>query len=61
MKYLIVKCEELNDQYECDAYRTPITMTANWKNWCKVKKPKFLFEVYEFVNDNFKLIKEYYD
>lgn len=24
MKYLILKCEELADQYECDANRTPV-------------------------------------
>ena len=27
--YVIVKCTELNDQYECDADRTPILVLTN--------------------------------
>ena len=61
MKYLIVKCEELGDQFECDADRTPITMTDDWKKWYNTNKPKYLFEVYEFVNNKFNLVKGYED
>lgn len=60
MKYLIMKCEELDDQNECDVYREPITMTDNWKEWFKTVKPNYLFEVYEYKNKEFKCIKEYY-
>ena len=59
MFYLIMKCEPLNDQYECDANRTPISMTNDWRNWYNVNKPDYMFEVYEFINDEFKIIKDY--
>ena len=29
MKYLIIECNELGDQWECDADRTPICITEN--------------------------------
>lgn len=55
MKYLIVKCRELNDQYECDADRTPICLTDDFK-----KFDKYGYEIYEITSENtFKLIKEY--
>ncbi len=59
MKYLIMKCEELNDQWETDADRIPITMVDDWKKWEKEFKPKWFYEVYEFNNNNFTLIKEW--
>lgn len=59
MKYLIMRCEELNDQYECDANRTPITMTDNWMEWYKKTSPDYYFEVYEFKNNEFILVKNY--
>ena len=59
MKYLIIKCDELNDQYECDANRTPITMTDNWMEWYKKTSPDYYFEVYEFKNNEFILVKDY--
>lgn len=59
MKYLIMKCEELNDQYECDADRTPITMTDNWKTWYKDNNPNYCFEVYEYKNNHFTCVKDY--
>lgn len=59
MKYLIMKCEELRDQYECDAARTPITMTDNWKTWYKDNNPDYYFEVYEYKNNHFTCIKDY--
>ena len=57
--YLIVKCVELDDQWECDAKRTPITLTNDWRNWYETEKPKYLFEVYEFTKGNFHRRKEY--
>lgn len=59
MKYLIVECEELGDQYECDANRIPITMTDDWKDWYKKTKPDYYFEVYEFKNNKFVVVKSY--
>lgn len=56
MKYLIVKCEELDDGWECDARRTPMYITDNWKK----KRPKYPFEVYEILSSgSLKLIKHY--
>lgn len=59
MKYLIVKCEELTDQYECDADRTPMYMTDDWKN----NYPKnYNFEVWELSKTGtFRCIKSYED
>lgn len=59
MKYLIMKCEELGDQYECDANRIPITMTDDWETWYKKTEPDYCFEVYEFKNNEFILVKDY--
>ena len=59
MKYLIMRCEELNDQYECDANRTPITMTDNWMEWYKKTEPDYYFEVYEYKNNQFVCVKDY--
>lgn len=63
-KYLIVKCEELEDQYECDADRTPVAMTDDFKEWYKKNTPQYSFEVWEYSEENeerdeFKLVKEY--
>ena len=52
--YLIMKCSELSDQFECDASREP---------FCLAEDPKqygYGFEVYEVKSNNtFKLVKEY--
>lgn len=61
MKYLIMECKELMDQYECDADRTPITIVDDWKEWFDKAKPDYMFEVYELKNDKFRLIKGYND
>lgn len=61
MKYLIMKCDELCDQYECDAHRTPITMTDNWVEWYNANRPRYHFEVYELQNEMFVLVKDYED
>lgn len=57
MKYLIVKCDELGDQFECDADRTPMYMTDDWMN----NYPKdYRFEVWELLeNGTFECIKDY--
>ena len=57
--YLIMKCDELGDQYECDANREPITLVDDWEKWFYDTNPEYRFEVYEFNNDEFTLIKEY--
>lgn len=56
LKYLIVKCKLLSDQFECDADRTPLFLTDDWKR----DYPKEgYYEVYELMpTNNFKLIKE---
>lgn len=59
MKYLIIKCDELGDQYECDANRIPITMTDDWTEWYRNTNPDYYFEVYEFKNNEFTLVKDY--
>lgn len=61
MKYLIVKCEELDDQWECDANRKPITMTDNWQEWYIDNIPDYYFEVYEYneKENTFSCIKNY--
>ena len=53
-KYLIIKCTELNDQFECDAYRKPICMTDDYSTY------GIGYEVYELTPKNeFHRIKEY--
>ena len=54
MKYLIIKCDPLNDPYECDADRTPVCMTDD------PTKYGFGYEVWEVQEDGtFVRIKEY--
>lgn len=54
MKYLIIKCDELSDGWECDAYREPICMTGDYSKY------GYGYEAYELQSDNtFKLIKDY--
>lgn len=55
MKYLVVKCDELNDQWECDANRTPICLTDDYS-----KYDCFGYDIYEVKADGtFELIREY--
>ena len=55
MKYLIVECVELGDQWECDADRLPICLTDNYSKYGRG------YEVYELLEDGtFKLIKDYH-
>lgn len=54
-KYLIMKCDELSDQYECDADRSPVCLVDDWAYY-----NEYGYEVYEILKNNtFKLIKSY--
>lgn len=57
--YLIMECRELGDQWECDADRSPVTLTEDWKQWYNETKPFYPFEIYEFVDNKFSCIKDY--
>lgn len=60
IKYLIMKCEELNDQYECDANREPVCLVDDWEQWYKKNKPDYYFEVYKCEDDMpCELVKSY--
>jgi hypothetical protein len=53
-KYLIIKCKELNDQWETDADRTVVCLTNDYN-----KFNKFGYEIYEIKGPALKLVKEY--
>lgn len=60
MRYLIMKCDVLDDQYECDADRTPVTMTNDWLAYYRTHDIDYQFEVWELKEDNsFECVKEY--
>lgn len=48
--YLIVECNELSDQYECDADRIPTLILIN-PNQSDLKKFKYGYEIYETSAD----------
>lgn len=53
--YLVVRCEELGDQYECDANRVPICLTEDYDKYNKQG-----YEIYKVLADNtFERIREY--
>jgi len=56
--YLIMKYEALNDQYECEADRTPIAITGDWRDWIN-NNPNFTdsFEVYKWENNTMTLVR----
>ena len=57
MKYLVVECTELGDQWECDADRTPICLTDDYSKYNKMG-----YEIYEVKSDGtFELIRNYYE
>lgn len=60
-KYLIVKCKELGDQYECDADREPMFLVDDWEDWFAKNHPTYLFEVYKFVDDKEATLEKTYD
>ena len=56
MKYLIVKCIPLDDQYECDADRIPLCVTEDYSTYKNV----FGYEVWKIQkNGNLKKIQNY--
>lgn len=54
--YLIVKCDELWDQYECDANRKPLCVVTDYNPY-----KKHGYEVYKIdrKTGNLTLIQEY--
>ena len=60
-KYLIVKCTELGDQFECDADREPMFLVDDWEDWFNKNHPTYRFEVYKFVDDNEATLEKTYD
>ena len=60
-KYLIVKCKELGDQFECDADREPMFLVDDWGEWFNKNHPTYQFEVYKFVDDNEATLEKTYD
>ena len=56
-KYLIIECNELGDQWECDADRRPLCITDDKDKFWKVG-----YEIYEIHSDgSLELIKHYED
>lgn len=54
VNYLVVKCEALHDQYECDAHRIPICVTTDYSKYDEEE-----YEVYAIYEDGrIKLIRE---
>lgn len=54
-KYLIIECKELDDQYECDAYRKPVCLTDD------ISQFGYGYEIYEITQDGkLKFVKDYY-
>lgn len=55
MKYLVVECRELGDQWECDADRTPILVTDDYSGY-----NRYGYEIYQIEPDGkLNLIREY--
>lgn len=59
MLYLIMRCDELLDQYECDADRTPIAIVKDWKDWANNHVTVYDYEIWEYDGSEFSLIKGY--
>ena len=60
--YLVVKCTELADPYECDADRKPMFITEDKNEAFKTKNRKYPFEVWQTTGINGKnlvKIKDY--
>ena len=55
MKYLVIKCEELSDQWECDADRVPVYVGDNIK---KYQNPGY--EIYKInIDGTLEKIQDY--
>ena len=57
-KYLIVVCAELDDQYECDANRTPICVTDDYSPYNRygfdiwlIKESGSLIQIKDYTDD----------
>lgn len=48
-KYLIVKCRELHDPFECEFDREAFWLVDDWKKWYKKHTPDYTIEVYKFT------------
>ena len=57
MKYLIVKCKELEDQLECDADRIPICITDDISKY----KYRYGYEIYKIRSDGSLTLMKGYD
>ena len=56
VKYLIVRCDPLSDQYECDANRTPICVTDDYHKYSEDD-----YEVYAIYKDGrIKIVREWW-
>lgn len=60
-KYLIMKCKELGDQYECDANREPMFLVDDWKEWYQENHPNYMFEVYKFEDEEECTLEKRYE
>ena len=60
-KYLIMKCEELGDQFECDANREPMFLVDDWKKWYWENQPNYMFEVYKFEDEEECTLEKRYE
>jgi len=60
-KYLIMRCEELMDQYECDANREPMFLVDDWTKWYQENHPNYQFEVYKFEDDKECTLEKTYE
>ena len=60
--YVIVKCEELSDQFECDAYRIPLLVLVNVQSEELEKFKKYGYEIYvATTGGTLKKIQRYND
>ena len=62
--YVIVKCEELSDQFECDADRIPLLVLVNIQPEELKKFKKYGYEIYvATIGGTLKKIQryDYYD
>ena len=60
--YVIVKCKELDDQYECDAKRYPVKVLVDVESNKLKRFRRYGYEIYAAdKNGNLELIQDYED
>ena len=60
--YVIVKCKELDDQYECDAKRYPVKALVDVEPNKLKRFRRYGYEIYAAdKNGNLELIQDYED